>query len=566
MLHDLLGGNDAISAGEAAACTEIAELFDNSPADVPKTFLALHGFLRGLQRELDTAINNCGVNRTLTAAIHTTQGNLVFGIPTAVSRHVPEVHGLRFLYLLDEFENLSFYQQKYINTLIRERKEPVSIKIGARLYGIRTPSTYCADEDNKEGSEHETLRLDAWLRKVEPQYASFVRRLVVRRLMDYKNVAWPAASSSQEMKHMLGSYFEKPPYTRFGQKETAFVLAKYAGRDRPYFLTLRRNLETGIKAGVAPGVTVSTDADSIIDLLRVADYPLLEKVNILLLYKAWNSSRNLGDSATKIANNCQRFVKDPKSSPKYARVMHHFRADLLAQLRRECGGGRRQRQSYLGLDTLIAMSWGIPRHLLILLKEAYGWATFNGEQPFSEGALSVRAQEAGVMAAAKWFFGDAAMAGADGKQVQDSIARLATLFREIRFSHKPSECSAVTFSYDETKASAEARRIIECATNWSLLIEVGKQRDRNSLRVDTKLQLNRMLAPLWDLPIYRRGVLALSPDEVNAIFDDKHVATFDQLKQDRVARMTAPFFGRKAEQQSPPTTRQDRLLPGFDDE
>jgi hypothetical protein len=53
------------------------------------------------------------------------------------------------------------------------------------------------------------------------------------------------------------------------------------------------------------------------------------------------------------------------------------------------------------------------------------------------------------------------MAGEDGKRVQDSIARLATLFREIRFSHKPSECSAVTFSYDETSTGKGVRTVFQ---------------------------------------------------------------------------------------------------------
>ena len=211
---------------------------------------------------------------------------------------------------------------------------------------------------------------------------------------------------------------------------------------------------------------------------------------------------------------------------------------------------------------LLIYPWGIPRHLFILLKEAYAWAIFNGEEAFRETPLSIKSQDAGVTEAAKWFFVDATMAGSDGKRIQDSISRLATLFREIRFSNKPSECSVSAFSYDRAKASDEARRVIDNALNWSLLVEVRDQRDRNSMRVDQKLQLNRMLAPRWDLPIYRRGVLALSQDEVNAIFDDDHAEEFDALVQKRVDRMMAPPFLCKP--QKPEGTKDNtRLLPGF---
>jgi len=86
---------------------------------------------------------------------------------------------------------------------------------------------------------------------------------------------------------------------------------------------------------------------------------------------------------------------------------------------------------------------------------------------------------------------------------------------------------------------------LDLAEKWSLLIDVGGQRDRNTDRIDAKYQLNRMLAPRWDIAIFRRGVLALSPEEVNALFDPAFSDRFDELMKARVARMSAPFFGKR---------------------
>jgi hypothetical protein len=95
-----------------------------------------------------------------------------------------------------------------------------------------------------------------------------------------------------------------------------------------------------------------------------------------------------------------------------------------------------------------------------------------------------------------------------------------------------------------SRLSEASRRVLGLAEKWSLLIDVGGQRDRNTERVDAKYQLNRMLAPRWDLSIYRRGVLALSPAEINAAFDPDHVEEFEACANMRIARMSAPFFGR----------------------
>ena len=134
--------------------------------------------------ELDGAVNNSAITRTLPVHIAVTRGDLVFGIPRAIEAALPSLRGCLFLYLIDEFENLSEVQQKYVNTLLRDRKSPCSFKIGARMYGIRTLSTYSADEENKEGSEFEVLRLDAILRE-NKKYEEFAKRLIAKRLAEF---------------------------------------------------------------------------------------------------------------------------------------------------------------------------------------------------------------------------------------------------------------------------------------------------------------------------------------------------------------------------------------------
>ena len=214
-VQDALQGNYDESA-ERNLCAHVSELFDSPSRQMPDTFLALESLLRDLQREVDSAVNNCALTGRLDTNIHSPRGELVFGMPSAVSRFIPALKDLRFLYLVDEFENLSLAQQKYVNTLIREKREPVSFKIGARLYGVRTYSTYCADEDNKEGSEYETLRLDTRLRANGPRYTRFAHRLVVRRLRDYGHLPL-TVTKGQRADESLGKMFEMPTRSRLAE-------------------------------------------------------------------------------------------------------------------------------------------------------------------------------------------------------------------------------------------------------------------------------------------------------------------------------------------------------------
>jgi hypothetical protein len=535
-----VGGTPELEDREPDVVAELSRLIDLGGRAVPNSLASLSGLLGELQRDLDTAVNNAALTRTLPINIAITRGNLIFGIPHAIAANLSPFRECLFLYLIDEFENLSEAQQKYVNTLLRERESPCSFKIGARMYGIRTASTYSADEDNKEGSEFEVLRLDALLRDND-KYPDFAKHLIAKRLAEYGHI--PSASTTLDgLAENLERCFEEPARSRFASAEVGFVIDKYKGKVRPYFKSLRQHLERGLKAGATPGVRSSDAIDTAIALLGCPEFPLLEKINIYLFYKEWSSNRNLIDAAAAISEDCRGYINGTASAGSYERTLHHFKADLLAQLLRETD----QRQRYVGLKVFIEISSGLPRNLLILLKHIFAWATFNGEKPFRGPPISIKSQQAGVLEASEWFYRDARMIGRDGQLVMDSINRLGTLFRGIRFSEKPSECSCSTFSSDLSQASDSARRLLDLAEKWSLLIDVGGQRDRNTERIDAKYQLNRMLSPRWDLPIYRRGVLALTPAELDSVFDPEHTQNFESYLEARIARMSAPFFGKRS--------------------
>ena len=188
------------------------------------------------------------------------------------------------------------------------------------------------------------------------------------------------------------------------------------------------------------------------------------------------------------------------------------------------------------------MSGSSPRNLLVILKNVYKWALFNGERPFAEGMISVEAQQAGVREAADWFFDDAKPLGDDGEGVHDAIHRLGELLRRLRFAAKLVECSLSSFSADLTACSSRTREVVELASRWALLVRVDRgQKERNTGLVEAKFQLNRMLSPRWELPIARRGTLRLGADEMNAIFDPAEAGAFSDVVRQRLDRMRPPF-------------------------
>jgi len=527
--------------------SDVNRLLDVLPPQVPATLQEFADHLEFLQREADVAINNCALTGRLDVQIKVTRGRLVFGLPKTLVGHLTEIRSILFLYLVDEFENLTEIQQKYINTLVRERQDPCSFKVGVRLYGLRTKQTVNAGEENREDSEYEALRLDAELRE-RPDAAqfNFARDLVHRRLLQAGYITKSAAEE-----------FDVSRWFDLGESSSVNVDStlphdRYRDGEAPYIANLRRKLEQGVKTGSAPGLKTTSDIQQVIAAIRLPGQLLVERTSTFLLYRAWARGKNLLPAAEAISDSAKNYISGSKETP-HGEVLRYFRADIVAQLLRET----KQKQRYLGFGTFVKMSAGLPRGLLTVLKHIFMWSLFYGEQPFQQDRISVRAQMDGVAQAAEWFFTEARAPGPIGALVRDAMTRLGQLLREVRFSDKPSECSLSSFSANLTTASQKAIEVLKEAENWSMLIRIaGGQHDRNEGRVDEKYQVHPMLAPRWDLPIARRGALALSGEEVTAIFAPLEMAEFEATLRRRVSAMTAPYFG-----QSP--SANTLLLPGL---
>ena len=164
-------------------------------------------------------VNNCAIKKSLNISILSTRGRLVFGIPELLRNHFPGLKDVIVLYLIDELENFSVEQQRYILTLLRERSGPASLKIGARLYGIKTYSTFSGDEKIKEGSEYEKLPLDELLR-ANQEYGDFARRLVATRVA---NILLSSPDETEKVAGALPSMLQDYETGKFGSPQTQFV-------------------------------------------------------------------------------------------------------------------------------------------------------------------------------------------------------------------------------------------------------------------------------------------------------------------------------------------------------
>ncbi|MDT3381968.1 hypothetical protein RNI52_31875 [Labrys neptuniae] len=497
--------------------TCILDLLDKKPDKEIVNLSDILSYFSEKQKKLDYEINNCLITGKLNPDIILTAGNVIFGIPKIISEKIPFLRDVLFVYAIDEFENLTMAQQIHVNTIYREREPPSTFRIGARTYGIRTYGTNSAGEENIKDSEFTEIQLDSKLRELESQYNSFCRNLVSKRL---SQLGGPDAGQ-------LEQYFVN---FDAGWRSTDWLdIVEPKSIDRPHFKNFEQLVSKHLGELSFPDVLIAFSRP---------ENPILEKLNILLFMQEWAKGRNVNTAIARISSEMSAFLESEEGGERYKQALGHYSGDLSAQLLRDA----RKPQHYGGIDNFIRMSAGIPRALLTILRSVFEWASFADEYPFEGGRISLRSQQKGVLDASDWYFSNMRKAGPDGIVIQAAVERLANIFRINRFADKPVEISLCSFSVSEREMSEEARRVLGLAEARAFLHRIpGGQKERNSEDVTAKFQLSPMLAPRWDLPLSRRGVVTFSADQFNAIFDASRDDQYQLLLSEWRSKVNAPF-------------------------
>lgn len=515
-------GELAVGSEEGDATRFVADvlmLLDIAIDCPPTTIKGLTELIDGERRKLDFEINNCLLSGGLEVSVKASPGKLVFGIPRTAAVHFSSCGQIAFAYLIDEVETLSLDQQKFLNSLIRDREAPSTFRIGARLYGLKTTKTWSDDEEIIPDSEFVKLELDQHLRSDRRKYRSFSGKLLAKRMMTLGYDEELGGRILREAFEQQNQSWSSPLYLE--------MVKGVDSQKRRHFVRLERKLK----------VARVPETEAIVDALSVFDYPLVEKAGVLSFYRRFSKGQRVHELAAEIGQECREFVSSGGKKGDgggIQTIVDHYRTDLSAQLRRE----NRVRHVYLGLDSFIMMSGGLPRALLTILRRVFEWALYNGETPAERGGISVNSQYRGVVEASEWFYSSMRKSDGDGLVVHGAVERLAELFRENQFADRVIECSLNNFSVRLQGMRPEARQALAVCEQRSFIVRVsGGRKEKNSKELQMRYQLHPLLCPRWQLPIGRRGSIELGGGLADAVFapknDEEYEGWLRRFRSDR---------------------------------
>lgn len=490
------------------------------------------GWVTIQRREIDDAINNSAFTGRLDVRVPFTIGSLALPIRGAIGIWCKDLSEIPLIYMIDEIENFNAPQQEVVNSLIRYGEGLATFRVTGRLYGRKTYATLAAGEENREGAEFKTTKLDEILRDY-PKYPDFARKFVSKRL----------AAAGIVPLSQVARKGEFDPRECFEELDSDDLYAKTIESLNidPTDQSFVRRFDAALVFLLESGKVKAEDLENIQATLTRGFPPIVARLNVLLFCKKLKNTTKPMSLARSLASDATDFVEDRRAADAYFRTAYgHWAGDLFAQLCRDSKASHGV--PYAGFDFFVKMSSGNPRNLLVILGRVYDIAEFKGLDFVNGPKLPISIQTEGAAEASRFMYERDTNYGSDSDLARKAIERLAILLRTARYALSIPEVSPLAVSFADADVRPSAVRVLHAALNYSYIFEVSEGRpDRNNQGLNRKIQMNPLLSPNWGLPVGRRGDISLDKDLVNAIFDPDMQLEFEAILRRLEMKWNSPF-------------------------
>lgn len=449
--------------------------------------------------------------------IFDTRSNVFYDVCYFILESSPSLKDIRFLFLLDQFEDLSNEQQIFVNTIIRHPRytERISIRIAGRLYSIKEEKTFSDDEKNSY-AEVTKKYLETYFNDSK-NYKQFAIDLINKRLhKDIKN--------NFDCKYLNNTFDE------FDKKKIVekVLYIHPESKDRKYFLTLEKQLKL-----YAEDLSLSLEnISSILQNLYCSADPIKEKENIWLLYQAWSKNKNLVSKSEEIKNSI-----NGDNDIHHNETLKHLSDTFYFQICRDYSITFYN----CGFDRIIDFSHANPRNFMLILSEIFSNAKFTEETMFDiANPIKCKTQDKAIKNASDEFW-KYAIIDIENNNVVRMVERINSFFKAFRISNKPTEKTLIAFSYVGT-LSADSKRILTDAVNHMLLIKdsSNKKEKNNSGTMLDVYSVPAILTAKWDLNIARGGTFQFTAEDIETLCLGKNKEWLD-ISKNYISRYNVPF-------------------------
>lgn len=397
-------------------------------------------------------------------------------------------------YFIDEFENFTSKQQKYIQTLIRDSRTNCTFRLGIRSYAYNSDMlrTKKNGEPNKIGSEIEEVILDDWLIENDDKYENFIVKIIQKKIGNTDNI--------KKYKEKFSSLFESP---------SSDVILELKS-DKAF-----KNLEDqfGKNLEIIENLKIVSN-----DNKTEFSPAFIEKMNIHLLYKRYKDTGSIIKISKDIQKQCNLYIQG-NNDKDYKNILEKQKDNLMAQLYKE---NNKNNPLYFGMKNIIKISNHNPRHFINFMGFLYNYGNYHDEN-ISQG-FSVKIQNLALNKTFNWFENDYDKTGKYGDKQRIFSDKICRYLQAIRLSPKPNDTSIIKFYIDNEYYSIyEDQLKILCGNRILIQDKDRPGKQSNYLEQGKSFKVNLIYSKKYTLPISSRGTVKFNQTILKAIFDSNEI-------------------------------------------
>ena len=426
----------------------------------------------------------------------------------SIQRQIPEMQSSVFSVYIDEYENLSLYQQRMINTWLKHSEQPLIFNLAMKRNGFKTRDTE-GDESLSDIHDYRTVDLEDF--GTDDDFAFFAAEILLSRFLMHGHKVLsvdvdlleilrnPSALDSRRKRKVQILNAAKALLPSPSQRE----MALRAFCESSIQSKLRNRIEKSLKRR---GVS-DIEPDEFLDV----KFPEASIVVPALL-----SRKTLSVNDVIIQLNGLRANEENKFTGRTNWIHNNFYGcylQLYDGLIRPC-------PIYSGFSTFCKLARGNLRHFLELCHQAWNRT--------SQGLdVSAEMQSEAARQVSSAFLGEVRSFGHQGNNLHAFLLRIGTLFSLSQQSVTQSEPERTHFSIREGVASMKPDEsgFISEAIKWSVVSEKRgtKKKTRNDPE-NLEYVVNPIYAPYFHISYRRRRKLELTIDEMDVLIKGSYDA------------------------------------------
>lgn len=408
-----------------------------------------------------------------------------------------------FKIYIDEFESLIDWQQKIINTFIKQSDNSLIFSVGVRPKGIKSFETLAPNEFLQKTHDYKYYCLDAI---ISDDYDQMLKDICHKRLQLYAEECGEVVNKiSYKIEDYLGKY------------SIQTELERYQDKAHPHFYKRLHNI-----------IVAETNDVQICNALCDAADPFHARLHLCILLR----NKKYRPSVEELYKGYSDFKQDVLSieAKEYKEWEHNAQNGVMFLLAKDY----KVSKWYFGFDIFAALSSGIVRFFLELCEQAFSMALQKDFSWTDKKMIPPNIQTRAANYISRKQIMELDTYSVYGKQIHIFTSALGTLFKDLHRNDNTTlgEPEQNHFSINSLNSIDEkTMQGIDNAIRCSVLQELPLTKEKEVINTNTvDYHLNKIFAPFFEISCLRKRKIELDGNMLSDMLSSNNMLAEKAVK------------------------------------